>query len=399
MLSNSASNALLKTLEEPPPNVIFILATTELHKILPTIMSRCQRFDFRRLGLKDITLKLDQISKSEGIKVKPEALKLIARVASGSLRDAENLLEQLSTFYGLDINLAQVQALLGITDDERVKEIVKHIVSNNIPAGIEIINAVSRDGLDLKQFNRELVAYLRYLLLIKNGCEKDLDLTTEEISVLKDLAAQTSAEHIVKAVKLFATLDLDNNDYSTLPFELALVDYHLESTPSNSSNVNPILTKLNKHKEKITLSPVADNQKVDRGFAENKKPEESILVEEKEKISSAVDKDKLEFLKANWKQIIEQAPENTKRTAAIAILRSAGVQPIAFDGNTIVLTFKYSYHKEKIEEIENRKTTAEIISKFLGHSCQVRCVYEAEENHLVREAQKLGAKITKVEEK
>jgi len=399
MLSNSASNALLKTLEEPPPNVIFILATTELHKVLPTIMSRCQRFDFRRLGLKDITLKLDRICKSEGIKVKSEALMLIARVSNGSLRDAENLLEQLSTFYGLDIKLAQVKALLGMTDDKRIKDIVKHIVSNNISAGIETINAVGRDGLDLKQFNRELVAYLRYLLLIKNGCENDLDLTTEEISVLKDLAAQTSAEHIVTAVKLFAILDFDINDYSTLPFELALVDYHLVSTASSSANVNPVLSKPNKHIEEIAPTLVYDNQRVDHAFAKNKSIEESNFVEEKKEISSTNDEGKLEFLKSNWKNIIEQAPENTKRTAAIAILRSAGVQPIAFDGDTVVLTFKYSYHKEKIEEIENRKTTTEIISKFLGHSCQIRCVYEAEDNHLVREAQKLGAKITNVEEK
>ena len=108
---------------------------------------------------------------------------------------------------------------------------------------------------------------------------------------------------------------------------------------------------------------------------------------------------KLEYLKSNWRQVIEQAPESIKRTAAVAILRSAGVQPIAIDGDTVVLTFRYPYHKEKIEEMENRKITAEILSNFLGHSCQVHCVYEAEVNHLVREAQKIGAKITGVEEK
>ena len=392
MLSNSASNALLKTLEEPPPNVIFILATTESHKVLPTIISRCQRFDFRRVSQNDIILKLDRICKSEGIKIKPEALRLIASSAAGSLRDSENLLEQLSTFYGSDIKLAQVQSMLGITGDKRVKEFVNHIINNDISSGMKTINTISNDGLDLKQFNRELVSYLRHLLLIKNGCDKDLDLTDEEITELKDLASTTSMEQTLIAVKLFATLEFSNNDYSTLPFELALVDYNLAAA------VKPVEPEPVKQLKKTAAPPVTAPKKKQPEVKTEAVKESSPSVETLAVSPSKAD-DKLEYLKSNWRQIIEQAPENTKRTAAIAILRSAGVQPIAIDGDTIVLTFRYSYHKEKIEEMENRKTTAEIISNFLGHSCQVCCVYEAEENHLVREAQKLGAKITNVEEK
>ena len=398
MLSNSASNALLKTLEEPPPSVIFILATTESHKVLPTIMSRCQRFDFRRVSQKDIVLKLDRICKSEGIKIKAEALRLIARSAAGSLRDAENLLEQLFTFYGSDIKLAQVQSMLGITGDKRVKEFVNHIISDDVLSGMITINAVNNDGLDLKQFNRELVAYLRYLLLIKNGCDKDLDLTAEEITELKDLASSTSMERILKAVKLFGNLEFITNDYSSLPFELALVDCKLASAIEKPAAVKAVESEPVKQIKKTTIPPVAAPQQKQPKTKTEAAEEYSPPVETAE-VSMPEADNKLEFLKSNWRQIIEQAPESTKRTAAIAILRSAGVQPIAIDGDTVVLTFKYSYHKEKIEEIENRKTTAEILSNFLGHNCQVRCVYEAEENHLVKEAQKIGAKITEVEEK
>ena len=119
MLSTSASNALLKTLEEPPPGVIFILATTEAHKVLATILSRCQRFDFRRLGQKDIITKLDRISTTEGIKLEAEALRLIARSSAGSLRDAENLLQQLATYYGSDISISQVKDTMGIAGDKQ----------------------------------------------------------------------------------------------------------------------------------------------------------------------------------------------------------------------------------------------------------------------------------------
>jgi len=412
MLSNSASNALLKTLEEPPPNVIFILATTEVHKVLPTIMSRCQRFDFRRIGQQALTQKLGDISKAEGINIDPEALRLIARSSAGSLRDAENLLEQLFTFYGSDIGLSQVQAILGITGDQRVKELVKHIVKNDIAAGMRIINAVSSDGLDMKQFNRELVAYLRSLLLIKNGCDKELDLTAEEIAGLKELAASTSMEHILQAVKLFGQLKIGANEYSTLPLELALVDCCLtpaESAPPPVKATKPVETEplkppITKKATSKTTTPEPEQHKTETE-ASKAPPPEAEKVETPAPKAEKVDAgqpetdDNLEYLKSNWKKVIENVPVDVKRTAAVAILRSAGVQPVAFDGDAVILNFKYLYHKEKIEEPENRKITADIISRFIGHSCQVRCVYEAENNYLVREAQRMGAQIIDVEEK
>ena len=224
MLSNSASNALLKTLEEPPPQVIFVLATTEIHKVLPTIMSRCQRFDFRRISQSDMISKLEKICQAEGVKIEPEGLRLIARSATGSFRDAENLLEQLTTYYGKEISLAQVQSIMGITGDERAKELAKHIVNNDVSAGVATINRVDSDGLDLRQFNRELVAYLRQLLLVKTGSEEAVDLTAEDIAELKELAGKTTLAQILRAIKLFGQLEIGFDNYSTLPLELALVD-------------------------------------------------------------------------------------------------------------------------------------------------------------------------------
>ena len=392
MLSTSASNALLKTLEEPPPSVIFVLATTEAHKVLPTIISRCQRFDFRRVSQKDIVQKLNLICSSEGIKIEPEALRLIAKSAAGSLRDAENLLEQLFTYYGSDIGLSQAQAILGITGDERARELARQIIDSDITTGMKTINAVSNDGLDLKQFNRELVAYLRGLLLVKTGGDKDLDFTAEEIAELKDLAAKASVEQILKAVKLFGQLELGFDNYSTLPLELALVDCSLALTeakaaPSVKAEAEPV--------KPVKVSPPQPKQPP-------KKPEPAAIAPiatEAADITPPEPGGELEQLRLNWKQAIEQAPEQTKRTPAIAILRSAGVKPIAFEGDTVILSFKYPYHKEKIEETENNKVVAEVISRFIGHACKVRCVYEPEANHLVREAQRIGGQIINVEEK
>jgi len=429
MLSTSASNALLKTLEEPPPHAIFILATTEIHKVLPTIMSRCQRFDFRRIAQADVVSRLTHICRLESIKIKPEALQLIAKSATGSLRDAENLLEQLTTYYGSDIELHQVQAILGITGDSRAKELVKYITNNDIAAGVTTINSVNSDGLDLKQFNRELVEYLRGLLLIKTGSDEAVDLTAEDIAELKGLAAKASLAQILRAVKLFGQLELGFDSYSTLPLELALVDCILPSEeekeipPSQTGYeprqpakkatspvaptypakpapepAKPAPEPAKPAAESATISPPPAAPEV----AATTTPAETPAITPPEPApvtTPPAPGSELEQMRLNWKQVIAQAPEDTKRTPAIAILRSAGVKPVAFEDDTAVLAFRYSYHMEKIEEPENQRITEKIISNFLGRSCRVRCISQPEDNHLVREAQRMGAQIIDVEEK
>jgi len=402
MLSTSASNALLKTLEEPPPHVIFILATTEAHKILPTILSRCQRFDFHRLSLADVVSKLTRICSAEDIHIEPEALRLVAKAATGSLRDAENLLEQLTAHYGSEIELNQVQTLLGITGDWRVRELVKHIVNNDVSAGITTINSVNSDGLDLKQFNRELVEYLRGLLLVKTGSDEAVDLTTDDIAELKELANKTLLPQILKAVKLFGQLELGFDNYSTLPLELALIDCALPSEEREEEGKRKNAARQPEYESRQPTKAVTPPATPPPAPA---KPEPAIVLApvpppaESTLSTPPQPGSEIEQLRLNWKQVIEQAPEDTKRTPAIAILRSAGVKPVALENDTVVLAFRYPYHKEQIEKMENQRVAEKIISNFLGHSCQVRCIYEPEDNHLVQAAKQMGAQITSVEEK
>jgi len=394
MLTKEASNALLKTLEEPPPYVIFILATTEVHKVQPTILSRCQRFDFRRISRADVVSKLTRICEVEGIHIEPEGLRLIAKSATGSLRDAENLLEQLTTYYGTEIGLRQVQAILGITGDERAKELVRHIVNNDISAGVSTINSANSDGLDLRQFNREVVEYLRELLLIKTGSEEAVDLTAEDIAELKGLAARTSLPQILRAVKLFGQLELGFDNYSTLPLELALVDC---AQPSVEERESPAAQP-----EYQPPQPVKEVSPPTQQPVKPKPATVPKVVPPKAEGIPAISPElhnEIERLRLNWRQVIEQAPENAKRTPALAILRSAGVKPVAIEGDTVVLAFRYPIHKEKMEKAENQQVAEEIISNFLGHPCHVRCIYEPEDNHLVEAAKRMGAQITSVEEK
>jgi DNA polymerase-3 subunit gamma/tau len=405
MLSNSASNALLKTLEEPPPQVIFILATTEIHKILPTIMSRCQRFDFRRISRADVISKLNRICDTEGIKLEPEGLNLIAKSATGSLRDAENLLEQMTTYYGKEIGLHQVQAILGITGDQRARELVGQIVAGNIAGGVATINSVNSDGLDLRQFNREVVEYLRQLLLVKTGSEDAVDLTADDKAELKELAAKTSLAQISKAIKLFGQLEIGFNNYSTLPLELALVDciqppaeeIKSPAAPPKYETPRPAKKTAPAQPPAAKAEPAAEPEAAPEAKAE---PPKAKAKPAKDAATTPPElNNEIERLRANWREVMEQAPEEVKRTSAIAILRSAGVKPVEIEGDTVILAFKYPIHKDKMETAENQQVARAILSNFLGRSCQVRCVYEPEDNHLVEAAKRIGAQVTSVEEK
>ena len=392
MLTKEASNALLKTLEEPPPHIIFILATTEAHKVLPTILSRCQRFDFRRISQADIVSKLTHICSAEDIHVDPDSLRLIAKFATGSLRDAENLLEQLAAYYDSEIELRQVQAMLGITGDWRAKDLVKHIINNDISAGMTTINSVNSDGLDLKQFNRELVEYLRGLLLIKTGYDEAIDFTTEDIAELKDLATKASLPQILKAVKLFGQLELGFDNYSTLPLELALVDCVLPAEEEKEGVTTQTEYEF-RQPVKVAPPPAIPAEPEPVNVPAPPAPEVATTITPPQPGSE------IEQLRLNWKRVIDEAPASTKKTYAIAILRSAGVKPVAFEDDIVVLSFRYNIHKDNMEKPENQHAAEEIIGNFLGRPCHVRYIYQPEDNHLVNAALKMGAQIIDVEEK
>lgn len=231
-LSKSAANALLKTLEEPPPHAIFILATTEAHKMVPTIISRCQRFDFKRLQISQIVKKLEFILKKEKIKFEEAVLSLIAINARGSFRDAESLLDKCINFTGQDklITVKEVKELLGIVEVDQISKFVDYVISKNTKEAISYINSMIDSGVDLQEFTKTLVFYLRQSLLLKinpsfsntenSGLSKEeLDKIGQQITTLKEIDIQEMLE-------LF--IDAENKmKYSTilqLPLELAIVD-------------------------------------------------------------------------------------------------------------------------------------------------------------------------------
>src|SRR5512136_63893 len=242
MLTEPAFNALLKTLEEPPPHAIFVLATTDPQKVPATIVSRCQRHDFRRFTLAEITQRLNEIVADEGLTAAPEALTLIARQATGAMRDAESLLDQLAAS-GNAITVAQAQATLGAGPIEIISAVAEGLAEGNTARGLDAINRALDRGADARQLARQITDYVRQLMLIKVGGDKLLDIPNEQRPTMDAQAARLQTQQIVRAVKLFnqAASDLRTSWQPQLPLELAYVEAVLGEKQAASAPVsNPL---------------------------------------------------------------------------------------------------------------------------------------------------------------
>ena len=228
MLTTEAFNALLKTLEEPPGYVIFVLATTDVHKMLPTVLSRCQRFDFKRISTRQIVERLLYVSEQEHIKLERLAAELIARVAAGGMRDALSLLDQALAYAGEEISLAQVQAMLGLADPRAISSLITSIAELNSSAVLHLIHELSEAGADLRQLNSQVVEYWRALMLARAGADAAaiLDLTEDETREVKQLSQLFGLEELTECARIFAQNDLLQKNQGTpqLGLELASLE-------------------------------------------------------------------------------------------------------------------------------------------------------------------------------
>jgi DNA polymerase-3 subunit gamma/tau len=416
MLTEAACNALLKTLEEPPPHVIFVLATTEAHKVIPTIISRCQRFNFHRLRQTEIMDKLKLICQKEGIHIEPSALELIARAATGSLRDAENILQQMIAYYGNQIKLDQIQAELGIGWDSRVRQLARCVVNRDMAAGLRIINSLNSDGVDLRQFNMSLVEYLRGLLLAKSRCEVALDVTTEDLAEMGSLVTNATLDYLLRAVKSFSSLDFRSDSYSALSLELALLGCALSPPPgqeqlttAKSSEVAdaPKMTEsLEEAKISVALAssevlsegPVA----LDADRIRTDVPSEEPAAVGSSGVQSKETPQDIDYLRSHWKEFIKSLRGEGSSGNLDAFLRSA-CDPVALEDDTLVLGFRYPFHKEKIEDAKYRHLVEKKLKEVFGRPYKIRCILvdskkegpsrARTQNPVIKAALEMGAKI------
>jgi DNA polymerase III subunit gamma/tau len=236
MLTPEAFNALLKTLEEPPGYAIFVLATTDVHKMLPTVLSRCQRFDFKRITTRQIVEHLNFVAGQEHIQLERAAAELIARAAAGGMRDALSLLDQAIAYCGEDIALAQVQAMLGVADPRFISRLITYVATLDGSGGLHLIHELAEAGADLRQVNAQVVEYWRALMLAKAGADVAtiLDLTEDETGDVMQIARQFGLEELTECARTFAQNDLMQKNQGTpqLGLELAFlacVELHRKS--------------------------------------------------------------------------------------------------------------------------------------------------------------------------
>jgi DNA polymerase-3 subunit gamma/tau len=369
MLTEPAFNALLKTLEEPPPHAIFVLVTTEPHKIPDTILSRCQRFEFRRIPLQDMIGRLKHIADQEGLAVEPAALELIARSATGGMRDAESLLDQLMSYGSEEINLSQVQSVLGTVPSRSVGQLVDQLVAHDVAKGLDVINRVVGDGIDPRQFNRQVVEYLRELLLIKVGDDSSLvHVTPEVLQEMKGQAAQLSIRQLIKVVRLFnqAGLDLKASTQSQLPLELAFVDATLvEEEKANPPAARPSPGAVPKTSAEASVAPISQTAPT----GESAKAVRGGGREEPRAASTGL-KLTLSTVNSQWGRILGEA--KLRNRSVEALLKSC--RPLGVEGREVVLGFQYPFHKEKIEEPQNKALVESVVSQVVEGSCRIRCV-------------------------
>jgi len=358
MLTEPAFNALLKTLEEPPKHVIFVLVTTEPHKIPATIRSRCQRFDFHRLPKADIVARLECIVQAEGLKAEPAALEEIARYATGSMRDAISLLDQLRSYGQEMITLAQVQEVLGSVRSQAVQELISHLASHDLRAGLALINHLLAQGVEIRQLLRQVLEYLRQLLLLKVGAGAiSLDLPPETLATMTLHAAAFTREDLLRVVRLFnqAAQELKGEAQSQLPLELAFIE--AASTTAKHT--------------------VAEREHSKEGTA--KEPPPRAAASEQSQIPSPPEAGRstglptamVAELQGRWKDVLAAVRKRSFKTAAA--LRSS-CEPVKVEDGLVTIAFRYEFHKNMIEDPEHRPIVEQAISLVLGQPYKVRCM-------------------------
>lgn len=411
MLTTEAFNALLKTLEEPPSHVIFVLCTTEPHRLPDTILSRCQRFDFRRGSVSLLVDKLKRVCEGEGLQISSEALDLVARRAAGSFRDAESLLDQLAAYDTDEITIDLVRDVLGSVPSVLVSELVEHMMTGDVSQGLRLINEALEGGAEPRQFLSDILDHLRAVLLLSVGGDEGLDqLSPQALGHMRRLARDRgfSLKALVKAIRLFneAGAGLRNAVHPQLPLELALIETVLsvdgEKDLGKVSVPADVAADMEEAKESEREGEEAPST---RRIAESTPPEKTRAAEieeedddvvgemataaekspeaptekdpsdlEREEEATPVQKLTLDWVCGNWDLVLMKIKPKSYQVRAL--LNSA--YPISVKDDLITLGCDAEFHRDKLSEDKRRGLVEEVLSQVLGVPCRVQCVVDEE---------------------
>jgi DNA polymerase-3 subunit gamma/tau len=396
-ITGAAANAFLKTLEEPPAHSRFILATTDPEELLPTIVSRCQRFEFRRVSAEDVVRRLRTVAELENITVDDEALRMVARHATGSLRDALGLLEQMALLTDATsqaenasqpISPDTVRAVLGLSRNERIEALVDALAEHDAGGAIRVIQQALEDGEDPRQLNRQLVGYLRQLLLARSGGTSDAD---ERARIL---AAKFSLEDLARNARRFSEIDfsIKHSPLPQLPLEVAVVEATAIPTPTASSAI-PERQDANPSPEPAAQRPTLLRDRVREKSAVHParavaptppaRPEPVPITPLRPTATNGqstvqspagdalLDVEQIANL---WPNVRADVKALNRRIEALL----SEVDPVAISGNQITLAVPYPFHRDKLNSDEVREILGGVLSRLLNRNVSLQCILRGE---------------------
>ncbi|HDP70594.1 MAG TPA: DNA polymerase III subunit gamma/tau [Actinobacteria bacterium] len=419
MLTAEAFNALLKTLEEPPSHVIFVLATTEPHKVLPTILSRCQRFDFKRILVSDMVARLSEIAKEEAISIEEEALPLIARHAQGSLRDALGTMDQLASFTGKKIVADDVVALLGMTHMKILFDVMEILLKKDTASIFEFVDNLVERGRDPRQFTKDLIEYIRALFVIKNSktANEIINVTPEVFAQMETQAVNFEGFELMRFLDILGVVhnQMGWNPDARLVLEMALVKLagpetnlslerllgRVEELERQIEGQGMAAIKTNEAKKEVAVQDtVKRSKKIEeterKGSSERVEPknDDEKLGEEKDDKpclptgaaigreakrlragtgETAVDVNKVKRI---WPLVLDKVKK--KSMSIYALLMEC--RPAEDGDSCVVLKFNQGarFHKGEIEKSKNLMFVQECFEEVLGLKVLIRCVLDEE---------------------
>lgn len=380
MLSTGAFNALLKTLEEPPSYVIFILATTEVHKIPVTILSRCQRYDFRRISIDTIAGRLMELMEKEQIEVEDKAIRYIAKAADGSMRDALSLLDQCIAFYlGQKLTYENVLEVLGATDTEVFSRMLRMIHDQNTKGILDLIDQVMREGRELSQFVTDFLWYLRNVLLVRtsSGSEDTLDMSKENRALLEEEAAFMEEEVLMRYIRILSEL-LNQMRYSTQKRVLMEVGFLRLAKPQMETDTGSLLQRMLQLEEKmekgvfVTGTQASQNSGFHPEVMHNQQTEDK----EAENGPEAIEKhyepataEEVKKIAAGWSRLAGQIGYPTKTFLSQAVVMARE------DGKGLRLLFAMDNDgqmaKSYFDKEDHQKNLVETLSSLTGKILEI----------------------------
>lgn len=435
MLTKEAFNALLKTLEEPPEHVVFVLATTEPDRVPETVRSRCQRFDFRRIPTREIVEHLSNILQAEGGRAEIEALTAIARRATGSMRDAVSLLDQLLS-YGDDIlTLARVESILGLVNAQTIGQLVDHMADHDTAAGLALIGRLVAEGVELGEVVDQIIAYLRGVLLVRLTRAPELvDLPHDVVANMVRQAGRLEAAALLAALQEFTAARAALRDQvpgvPQLPIEVAFLRAALASLPVATPPAPVVavdrqpaaVTAPTAPAPKLPAQPLEGRGTGKAAAGELRRPGVGALAGAAGPVPpTAVDNarqtgagDLLQRAQSNWERFLAAAGKRcgVKVQAALRAVRGLDVV-----GQVLVLQFSHAFARDLVNQAENRAAVEGVWQEVLGRKVPIRCMLvgespaiaedpappssppsgEDDDQVLLEEARRRGAVVTSLE--